>query len=267
MPPRKTYTEQNDNTRVVLPRVVMPPLKPQKGVRKPTPTPQNKAYIVDANKAEARRRKQNLTNYSALGNGIQGTQMELNPANPENWPIIDARYSNYANNTMDFLGNIATGALFERAGAGLRYLSTVGKASGAESVVTIRPFNVVKESTITLPEAQGLNKVPIFQRLTPKGKSGTMNVYQQKRLTPIPVEQEAKAVAEVTPTMEKNGWFPFTHPNLSGTAFTNRKFVFSDIQYGRDILGRIKAFDGIIQLKPDFVQSMLKKGGKFYNKN
>lgn len=230
---------------------------------------ERKAYVVSTQKKEEYERKQDLAQSSVFGNGMQGRQVYLNPANPENWQFIDAEYSNYENKTRDFLGNVATGALFERAGAGLRYLSTVGKASGAESNVIIRPFNVVKESTITLPEAQGLNKVPIFQRLIPKGRRGSMNVYWQRRLTPIPTEQEAQAVTEVTPTMRRYGWHPFTHPNLSGTAFTNRKFVFSDIQYGKDSLGRVRAFDGIMQLKLDFIksmQSMYKRGGKFITK-
>lgn len=65
--------------------------------------------------------------------------------------------------------------------------------------------------------------------------------------------------------MRNRGWQQVTHPNLQGLGFTNGRRVISDLgpgNVGRDLLGRPRFVDFIIQSKPQFLLDMQKQGGK-----
>lgn len=59
--------------------------------------------------------------------------------------------------------------------------------------------------------------------------------------------------------MRNRGWQRVTHPNLQGLGFTNKRRVISDLGPGRDLLGRPRFVDFIIQSKPQFLLDMQKQ--------
>lgn len=258
--------EQNDNTRVVIqpPRQVAVLFKPKIRSKEPD-------QLYDTDRVDEARRKQNLYNNNALfGYGISGTQTNLSPYTQRDQ--IQANLDYARTNAENFVMNVAIPIATEGAIQAIRYVATpIEIGSGAEAIVTTRPFstNVVKQTTIPRRIMRIKNQVPGAEPAYFIGTENGFTKYVQSKLKMLSPEEWRKALPKLDKLMTKKGWQKITHPNLYGPAYTNGRVVVSDLgpgNIGKNWFGQIRIPDSVVETVPEFYMNLMKKGGKLYGK-
>lgn len=268
-------TEKSDNTRVEQPiKLQLPPpevieqltrLKLQKEIQPD--------QLYDTQKSKYYENMQNAVNTNALfGFGLSNRQINYNPNTSEGQAVIQSNFDYTKSNAKNFAEQLALAGVTEGVGQVVKAATVPIKVGeGAESVVEAPKLSlrVRKFSTIPRSEAHGINQVPTFAKLNPKGKTSTgLNEYTQVRVKPASTTKEVKkASKEVGKAMKKKGFKKETHENLQGDAYSKNGYVYSDIQYGKDWLGRWRIFDLVRETVPEFRLAMQKKGGTLVNIN
>lgn len=249
-------TEKNDNTRVQIP---LTSNKPKEKYRKPAP---KQDQLWDRDKVKFYQNMQHFVNGNIWRSG---PPINYSPYTQQE--AIQASFNNTKDNVKTFAETLATTG----AGHAIKFARTpVEIGRGAEAIITSAPISstVTKATTIPRKEALIRNMVPRSLELYfKKAKDGLM-YYTQAKATPIKANELDKAVAQFRKIMPTKGWGEIKHPNLQGVAFTNGKYVVSDLS--ADNIGRIGdkyyILDSVVERPIDFLAAMQKKGGKLGKK-
>lgn len=259
--------EQTDNTRVELsPRIN--PLKPIKVHQIGFQKSQNQDQLYDTDKIEKYRNMQNFYNNNFFGYGVGGVQTNYNPRTPQGQAAIQANYDYAKSNMQNVAESLITVGVARGAGQAFKWATTPTKiGSGAEAVVKSAPAStrVTKITTIPRSEMHTRNMVPGALKSRYVRTSKGLNTYTQPKVHILSKKQLEKATKHIERFMRNRGWQRVTHPNLQGLGFTNGRQVISDLgpgNVGRDLLGRPRFVDFIVQSKPQFLLDMQKQGGK-----
>lgn len=247
--------EQSDNTRVVQIE--------KQTESKPKLRINREERIFDTSKANAAQRQQAFINDNYFGNGTFGYQTQIDPTTQEGQKAIQAQYNYSKDNMIDFVTSLGLEGLLE----GFSYIITPIKiGSGAEAEVFSRPFsrNVTKISTKSRKETELLNSVPLMERSQFVDANDGLLTFKQRKLKTLSAKEEAKALQELDKNMLKRGWHRLTHPNLYGPAYTNGKYVISDIigNIGKTRTGKYKMFDASLETPLEWFLAMERNGGK-----
>lgn len=268
-------TEQSDNTRVEQPiKLQLPPPEViEQLTRLRLQKEMQPDQLYDTQKSKQYENMQNAINTNALfGYGLTGRQINYNPNTSQGQAAIQSNFDYTNANAKNFAEQLALAGVAEGVGQVVKATTIPIKVGeGAESAVEAPKWSlqVRKFSTIPRSEAHGVNQVPTFAKLNSKGKTSTgLNEYTQIRVKPASSPKEVeKASKEVSKAMKKKGFKKETHQNLQGDAYSKNGYVYSDIQYGRDWLGRWRIFDLVRETVPEFKLAMQKKGGTLVNTN
>lgn len=263
--------EVNDNTRVARPIIIKTPRKVQRPVRLTTRTsvqvPQNQAQLYDADKVKAAEDKQNFYNNNFWGYGVGGTQTKINPRTPQGQAAIQANFDYAKSNMEGAVLDVAIPTAIQGAGQTYRWATTpVQIGEGAEAIVSSSPISttVTKVTTIPRSEMHVRNMVPNVLKSEPVSTTNGLTKYIQSKVR-IPLGKSYnKAVERLTTQMQNKGWWPITHPNLQGPAYTNGLQVVYDLgpgNIGKNWLGRSTIVDGTVSNMSGFTGAMMRKGG------
>lgn len=225
--------------------------------------------IYDKDVIDQYKRMQNFTNdnYWSYGNRTNN-----NPYTAEGQAAIVSNYQYAQGNVVDAATTLASEVAMAGLGKFKRYISTTKEIDrGAEAIVESSIISpVVKKSTsIPRQELHIRNTVPNTVKTTYRGtKNGISIVTQPKRN--ISRHKNSKLYKQLDKDMKKKGWDKVEHPNLQGRAYSNGKWVISDIKPGnitKPTWRHPKIIDVQHQTPRSFRRSMQKQGGRLINKN
>lgn len=258
--------EQSDNTKVNI-KEQFPTISLQ----------QQKMYNVtdqlyDADKIDHYNRMQNLYNHNALfGYGISGHQTNYSPRTQSN--LIQSNFDYAKENARNFAETVITTGATEGLIDGLQWAFTprvIGQ--GAEAVVSSAPISTTVTKVTTIPRAEMhiRNTVPGAVKARYIGTQNGLRTYVQDKVHILSRNQLNKAKTAIENVMKNKGWRKINHPNLQGDAYTNGRYVVSDLGEGNvgvDWLGRIRFPDFAIESVPEFKLAMQKLGGIIFKIN
>lgn len=275
MPPKKNNTEQNDNTRVILPRIKETPIKPVVPLHIRA---SRRGNVDSTQRVKALETKRDMANYYVHGSGLQGQQSRYNPMIPEDQQRIESQYAGAAQQASQFMSDVAQPVLWEGGIQAVRsVLSPIWLGTGTSSaVVGTRlpywiPSNVRKLSTLTRSTVHSSNQAPSVLRQVVTGSKNGKTILEQRVAKIVSGAEEKKAIEQITQDAIRRGYRQI--PEQYGLGFSKNGVAYIDLEGN---IGKIKNWFTPWKSKYVWIDPApipvselpyLKSGGQLYNKN
>lgn len=265
--------EKSDNTRVVKSPIAISSFEEQQKIderKRQKALRSNPDQLWGTNQLRYFENLQNFYNNNIWFNGLS-YQTNIDPHTVEGQVAIQSNFDYAKQNAQNFAEQLAVAGIGEGIGQTVRWATTpVETGRGAEAVVRSAPVStrVTKVTTIPRKEMHLRNQVPGALKADYVSTSNGMTTYTQNKVKILSADQLKKVTKSIEKLMKGKGWERVIHPNLEGLGFTNGQYVVSDIgvgNVGRDILGRPRLVDFVIETVPEFRLAMQKQGGILNN--
>lgn len=209
--PKKQYTEQNDNTRVILPRMKEKPIKPKAPLQLRTG---RKGNVDSTKRVKYFETKRDMANQYVFGYGLQGRTTKYNPTIPKHQKQIEKQFDGAGQQASQFLGDVFYSALGEGAVQAVKTaLKPAWKATGTTSAVIRRgglpywiPSKAKKLTTNTRFDIHASNQAPSALPHIIEGTKNGKLVASQRVVKHVSGAEEQKAINQIIQKAIKNGY-------------------------------------------------------------